>query len=124
MDIDTLTDENFVYFAFQEYQNPQCVSLEEFNKDLTKFKYIQKCLGRHRKTGKITERLILNYLITIANLFGIEASKKMLEFKISKEYWPALKPFLVYLGYVTASEYVDVKMDQNIVDTLRKFRGT
>jgi len=122
MDISNLTDDNFIFYAHQHYQNPQCVSIEEFEKDLTIFKYIQKCLGRYRKTGKITERLIFNYLIFLQNVFGIEAMKKMLEFKISPEYWPALKPFLVYLSYVEVTEYTGISMDPAIVEKLREFR--
>jgi len=122
MEIRTLTDDNFVFFAHQHYRNPQCVSIEEFQKDLTIFKYIQKCLGRYIKTGKITERLIFNYLIFLNNLFGIEAMKKMLEYKISPDYWPAMKPFLVYLNYVDGTEYTHIKMDPVIIEKLREFR--
>ena len=121
MDI-KLTEETFFALARQSYQNPQCVTEDEFFKDLTSFKYIQKCLGRYKTTGQINERLILNYLITISNLFGILATKKMLEFKINPGYWSALKPFLVFLGYVSSSEYTDIIQDDYIIKRLRDFR--
>ena len=93
-----LTDENFTMFAMQCYDNPQCTSMEEFMEDLRRFRYLKRLLRRYYKNGELRERLILNHLIVIFNIFGFDNSVKMLEFKIDDEYWPVLKTCLIYMN--------------------------
>ena len=100
-----LTDENFTMFAMQCYDNPQCTSMEEFMEDLRRFRYLKRLLRRYYKNGELRERLILNHLIVIFNIFGFDNSVKMLEFKIDDEYWPVLKTCLIYnFRYIGYSE--------------------
>ena len=115
-----LTEENFSLYAAKNYDNPQCLSVEEFEDDLARFKYIKRLLRRYRETGEIQERLVLNHLIILYNVFGIKAANRMVFFKIEKELWPILKPFLVYLNYLPETEKTEVPLDQYIVDVLRK----
>ena len=117
---ETLNDKNFTLFAAHYYNNPQCVDTDEFYDDLNRFKYLKRLLGRYEQSGDLQERLILNHLIVINNIFGIPAAKKMLEFKIDQKHWPVVKPFLVYLNYLKEDEYVDIALDPNVVDRLRK----
>lgn len=93
-----LTDETFILFAIKNYDNPACRGLDEFQDDLKRFSYIKRLLKKYSITGEIKERLILNHLIVIYNLFGTEAATKMLFHKIEKEHWPQLKTFLVFLN--------------------------
>lgn len=116
---ETLTDENFVMFAMKNYDRPSCVDIDEFNEDLLRFKYLKRLLNRYGN-GDLQERLILNHLIVIFNVFGVKAANRMVLYKIDKRYWPALKPFLVYLGYIKDSDMVDTPMDMKIVEVLRK----
>ena len=69
-----LTDENFTMFAMQCYDNPQCTSMEEFMEDLRRFRYLKRLLRRYYKNGELRERLILNHLIVIFNIFGFDNS--------------------------------------------------
>lgn len=116
---DTLTSDNFMLFASKNYNNPQCTEVEEFYEDLQRFKYLKRLFRRY-KQGDLQERLILNHLIVIYNVFGVKAANKMMFFKIEKEHWPALKTFLVFLNYLPEDEHIEVPLDQEIIEVLRK----
>ena len=115
-----LTDENLLIYAAKHYTNPRCIDAEEFYEDLNRIKYIKRLLNKYEESGNISERLILNHLIVFFNVFGIEPALNMLEFKLDDKYWPVIKPFLIFLRYIRNDQYTDIKMDQNVVDVLRK----
>jgi len=117
---DELNEENFILFASRNYNNPQCTTIEEFNDDLLRFKYLKRLFKRHMKDGDLQERLILNHLVILYNVFGISAANKMMFYKMEDEYWPILKTFLVYLNYIKENDLVDVPLDDRIIKTLRK----
>ena len=128
MDLDYITNENFLLYCAKVYDNPQCFNAAEFYEDLKRVKYIKKLLTRYEKTGELKERLILNHIIILNNVFGPEHTAKILLFKI--EYWDYLKPFLIMLnilpgiieGFGGASEKLrtdDIPMDEAIVGKLR-----
>jgi hypothetical protein len=117
---DTLTEENFELFAAKHYDNKQCIDVQEFKEDLNRFKYIKRLLTRYELSEDLQERLILNHLIIIYNVFGIEAANKMIWFKIKKSQWHIIKPFLVLLNYLPESEKLNVAMDPYVVERLRK----
>lgn len=123
-----LTNENFVMYAIKHYDNPSCTGLKEFDNDLKRLGYIKRLLGRYRATGDIKERLIINHLVVLYNVFGIEAATNMLFFKIQDKFWPQLKPFLVFLNYMPEQvrqrnrsiNSSDIVLDEVIVEILRK----
>ena len=100
INFDRLTDENFIMFAMQHYDNPQCVSIDDFHEDLLKIKYLKRLLNRYKDLGELRERLIINHLIVLYNVFGVEAATKMLFYKIDPSLWSIMKTFLVYLHYM------------------------
>jgi len=116
---DTLTRKNFELFAAKSYNNPECMDIEEFKDDLSRFKYIKRLLRRYADHKDLQERLILNHLIVIYNVFGIEAANKMIWFKIENEHYHFIKPFLVFLHYLPNYEKVEIGMDEGIVEVLR-----
>tara|TARA_Y100000401_G_scaffold106455_1_gene100002 strand:- start:9582 stop:9953 length:372 start_codon:yes stop_codon:yes gene_type:complete len=121
MDIfEELNDENFTLFAIRHYDNPQCTSTEEFYEDIRRFRYLKRLLKRYKKTGELRERLILNHLIVLCNLFGVDNTIKMLEFKLEKEFWPTIKTCLLYLGYVNEDWRQDIAMDKEVVKRMRE----
>ena len=81
---DELNDKNFLLYAAKHYYKPNTVDADEFYNDLKRFMYLKRQFNRYQKTGEISERLILNHLIVIFNVFDIKPSLKMLEFKIEK----------------------------------------
>jgi len=92
-----LNSENFLLFAIKNYENPQAVTREDFDKDLNHFKYIKRLLKRYKSTGELKTHLLLNHFIVLYNIFG-EATTPMLFFKIDeKDLWSCLKTFVVFL---------------------------
>jgi hypothetical protein len=117
---DKLTEENFELFAANTYQNKQCIDVQEFKEDLNRFRYIKKLLTRYEISEDLKERLILNHLIVIYNVFGLEAANKMIWFRIKKSQWHIVKPFLVFLNYLPENEKVNIAMDPYVIERLRK----
>ena len=79
-------------------------------------------LNRYRDTGQLSERLILNHLIVIFNVFGNEAGLDILELRIDLEYWNVIKPFLIFLNVIDNTMYTNIEMDKVTVEALRKIR--
>ena len=90
--------------------------------DLKRFKYIKRLLNRYRDTGQLSERLILNHVIVIFNVFGNEAGLDILELRIDLEYWNVIKPFLIFLNVIDNTMYTNIEMDKVTVEALRKIR--
>ena len=121
-----LTESTFLLFAAKYYDNPQCSDTSEFEEDLKRFQYLRKLFGRYRQDNDLKERLILNHLIIIYNVFGSSATN-MLFMKLH-EYHEYLKPFVVYLNFMPQIiEYEDVMIHQdNIVSDMtikQKLKG-
>ncbi len=92
-----LTEDNFLLFAIKNYENPQAVTKEDFDKDLNHFKYIKRLLKRYKNTGQLKTHLLLNHFIILYNIFG-EATTPMMFFKIEEDLWPSMKTFIMFLG--------------------------
>jgi len=92
-----LTEENFTLYAIKHYDNPACKGIAEFNDDLKRFRYLKRLFNKYTAGKDLKERLILNHLVVIYNLFGAEAATKMLFFKVEREFWPQLKTFSSFL---------------------------
>ena len=86
-----LTEDNFTLYAIKHYDNPACKGIAEFNDDLKRFRYLKRLFNKYTAGKDLKERLILNHLVVIYNLFGAEAATKMLFFKVEREFWPQLK---------------------------------
>lgn len=122
-----LTNKTFMLFAARCYDNPNCEGVEEFNEDLQRFKYLKRLFTKYLATGEIKERLVLNHIVILYNLFGIECTR-MLFLKMDGQ-WSVLKPFLIELGYLPDFVYdigkhhiietSHIPIDQEIVDRLR-----
>jgi len=116
---DELNEDNFVLFASRHYDNPQCMSVEEFYHDLQRFKYLKRLLRRYTQNDDLQERLILNHIVVLYNVFGIEATNRMMFYRMERDYWSAIKTFLIFLNYLREDDYVEVPLDQTIVERLR-----
>jgi len=120
-----LNEGNFLVYAMHHYDNPQCHSLQEFEEDIKKFLYLKKLLSRYKNNGELRERLILNHIIVLYNIFG-ESATRMLFYKIDESCWDTLITFLVYLDRMPEmiAEFnivlSDVILDETIISTLRK----
>jgi len=101
---EALNEDNFLLFAANNYNNKQCTSTEEFYDDLNRFKYIKRLLSRYDQDDILQDRLLINHIVVIYNVFGISAANKMMWYKIDKKYWPIIKPILLYLNFITDKE--------------------
>jgi hypothetical protein len=115
-----LTDNTLFLYAAKHYYNPRFSDMEEFFEDLKRFKYIKRLVNRYLETDKFPDRLLLNHIIIIFNVFGVEAALRILELKLENKHWPVIKPILLYLNYIRNDQYTGIVMDPYVVDFLRK----
>ena len=123
-----LNDESFLIYAAKHYDRPHILQ-SEFEDDLKRIKYVKRLLRKRRQTGEFKERLVLNHVIILSNVFGVEATTNMLFFKVDQEDYPLLKTILIYLNYmpsrlnVTFDKYYvrqeEIPVDLNIANILR-----
>lgn len=97
--IENLSDDNFLIYAMKAYDKPNCI-MSEFEEDLSRIKYVKRLIKRYKTTGELKERLILNHIIVLSNVFGVEPSVRMLFFKLDKEDYDVLKTFLLFLNFM------------------------
>jgi hypothetical protein len=97
--IDQLDEANALLYAAKHYDNPQCFDTLEFYEDLSRFKYLKRLFKRYEETGELKERLIINHLTVIYNVFGPEAGTRLLFLKL-QGFYSSLKPFLELMGYM------------------------
>ena len=117
---DKLTAKNFSAFALKHYDDPQCEDMEDFQEDLRRFRYLKRLLFRYHESGELRERLLLNHLICLFNVFGYDACMRMLRFKIKDDvYWSSIKTLLLYLEYVTQDFEPELPIDEQIANRLR-----
>ena len=119
-------------FSMKEYNNIQCIDIEEFYDDLKKIKYIKRLFNIYKNTGQLKERLILNHLIVFYNVFPLQSGTRILFYKIEKDFWPMLKTFLIFLDRMPETidsirgEIIrasDIQLDNGIVTRLRKIKA-
>jgi len=115
-----LNEDNYLFFAIQNYNNPQAVTKDDFYDDLKRFKYLKRLLKTYVKTGNLKLHLILNHLIIIYNVFG-EAATPLLFYKLSPDYWSIIKSFMIYLNRLPECSSLDhIKIDKYCIEKLQE----
>ena len=110
-----LTESTFLLYAMKHYDNPQCTEMSEFEEDIKRFQYLRKLFSRYRQDNELKERLILNHLIVIYNVFGPQATNML--FMRLHEYHEYLKPFVEYLNFMPELlVYDDNTMGKHSID--------
>ena len=115
-----ITKDTWLLYAQQNYDNPTFTKEQEFLDDLKRFKYLKRLFRRYTLTGEIKVRLIVNHIVVLQNVFGVEAACVLLLYKIDELYWPILKTVLEHLDYLYPNELKDVKVDDNIKKLLKE----
>jgi hypothetical protein len=130
MSFDDLSSENIMLYAVKVYDKPNCI-MSEFKEDMKRFNYLKRLFFRYRKISEVKERLILNHLVVLYNVFGIEAATRLLFYKISKEDYPALKTYLIFLSCMPETvigikghniKSSDIPVDMKIANILRDIK--
>ena len=130
VNMDKLDESNFLLYAAKHYDNPQCFDTIEFYEDLKRFKYIKRLFNRYIEDGDMKERLVLNHIVVLFNLFGVKATIRMLFLKCRGQEH-LLVPFLIALNNLPDTienigienntiNTSDIKMDDYVVNILRK----
>jgi hypothetical protein len=125
MAVHTLNNENYIMFAMNNYTNPQCEGIEEFNDDLNRTKYLKRLFKKYDSSGVLKERLILNHIIIFYNVFGLEAGTRLLFFRTEEDFHPILKTFLVFLNYlpekdIPEADLISIPLEVNAMNILRE----
>jgi hypothetical protein len=130
MQFDNLTSENVLLYATKAYDRPNCI-LSEFKEDMKRFNYLKRLFYRYRKDGEVKERLILNHLVVLSNVFGVEVTTRLLFFRMAKEDYSALKTYLLFLSYmpdivkgIKGQDIIssNIPLDMDVVSALRKIK--
>ena len=128
MNFDDINENNIELYCMKFYDNPQCIGTEDYRDDMKRFKYLKRLLNHYLTTHELKQRLILNHLIMIYNLFENEAATRILFYKIDVNSWHVLKPFLIYLKRMPKIvrsirganiRESDITLDQHVVKQLR-----
>lgn len=130
MSFENLTEENLMLYAAKAYDKPNCI-MSEFTEDMKKLNYLKRLFRRYRKHGEMRERLILNHIVVLYNLFGPEVTARLLFFSMQKEDYSILKTYLVFLNImpervigINGKDILssDIAVDMNIANELRNIK--
>ena len=116
-DFKVLTHETIDLFALKHYDN-RGASKEEFEDDLKRFKYLKRLFRKYDTSGELKLRLIINHIIILSNVFGVDAATTRLFFKIESEHWSLLKTVLVYLHFMPENDLVNVSINHKVMAKL------
>jgi hypothetical protein len=130
MSFDNLTSENILLYAMKIYDKPNCI-MSEFKDDLKRFNYLKRLFKRYRKFNELRERLVLNHLVVLYNVFGAESLARLLFFKVSKDDYSIVKTYLLFLSCMpevvkgikgTDILSSDISVDMKIAEALRNIK--
>jgi len=130
MSFDDLTSENVLLYAVKAYDKPNCI-MSEFKEDMKRFNYLKRLFYRYRKEGEMRERLVINHLIVLYNVFGVEVATRLLFYRVHKEDYHTLKTYLLFLNYmpsivrgIRGHNIVssDLSVDMKVAEILREIK--
>ena len=130
MSFENLTEDNIMLYAVKAYDKPNCI-MSEFNEDMKKLNYLKRLFRRYRKHGEMRERLVLNHIVVLYNLFGPEVTSRLLFYSMNKEDYGILKTYLVFLNImpdkvrgINGKDIIssDIRIDMNIANELRNIK--
>ena len=114
MRFDELNEDNYILFAIKYYENPQSVTMDDFESDLKRIRYVKRLLKRYKNTGELKTHLIVNHLIILFNVFN-DAAVPLLFYNLEKEMWPSIKSFLIFLNRLP--EYPKTQIHEIVEDS-------
>jgi len=130
MSFENLTEENILLYAAKAYDKPNCV-MSEFTEDIKKLNYLKRLFRRYRNHGEMRERLIINHIVVLYNLFGPEVTARLLFFNMNKDDYSILKTYLTFLNImpervrgINGKDIIssDIMVDMNIANELRNLK--
>ena len=107
----------------KSYDNPQCASTEEFYEDLNRIKYVKRLIKKYESQGILRERLLLNHIIILNNVFG-KMSPRLMFYSLEEELHSVLKTFLIYLSFLPEKipevDIISIPVNQEVASVLRE----
>ena len=122
MRFDELNEDNYLLFAIKFYDNPQSITMEDFQSDLKRIRYVKRLLKRYKNTGELKVHLILNHLIILFNVFH-DAAVPLLFYNLERDLWPSIKSFLIFLNRLPEyprTQIHDIKEDHQCLSYLQE----
>ena len=113
MKFDELNENNYLLFAIKFYNNPQSVTMEDFQSDLKRIRYVKRLLKKYKNGGELKTHLILNHLIILFNVFD-DAAVPLLFYNLEEDLWPLIKSFLIFLNRLP--EYPKTQIHEIVED--------
>ena len=129
MNFANINDENIDLYCIKNYNNPQCISIEDYNNDMRRFKYIKRLLNQYANGNEIKIRLLVNQIIMIYNIFDRLSATRTLFYRLPQEHWSVLKTILIFLNRMPKIVYginntnlisSDIQIDNVIANQLRE----
>jgi hypothetical protein len=114
-----MSESEFFRVALHSYSNAQCISVEEFDSDLSRIMGVKKLIDK--LDVNCSYRLVLNNLVILYNNFGNHATE-LLIYKLPSYQLSVLFPFLLYLNRlpIDVIEYHKIELDEKTITELRK----
>lgn len=127
-----LTEQTLLLYCMKHYDGGFLATTDDFYEDLSRIKYIKKLITRYKRTGDrddLKERLILNHIIVLINVFGAVAASRILYYHLIND-MDIIKPFMVFAG-IMPEQFSDIHeigntvvsdmitMDQTVIEVLR-----
>lgn len=128
MMFDDLTEDNFLLYAIKAFDSPSCV-MSEFEEELNRIQYIKRLFTKYYNGSELKDRLIINHLMVLYNVFGVEAATRILFYKLEEKDYSVLKTFLVFLNFmpgivrgIRGKDIIasDISLDVGTIRCLRK----
>ena len=130
MSFDNLDSENIMMYAVKAYDKPNCI-MSEFSEDMKRFNYLKRLFRRYRKHNELRERLVLNHLVVLNNVFGPEVMTRLLFYEMAESDYPQLKTYLLFLSCmpeivrgIKGKDILssDIPVDMDIAEVLRNLK--
>lgn len=127
---DDLTEDNFLLYAIKAFDSPSCV-MSEFEEEMNRIQYIKRLFTKYYNGSELKDRLIINHLMVLYNVFGVEAATRILFYKLEEKDYSVLKTFLVFLNFmpgmvkgIKGKDIIasDISLDVGTVRCLRKIK--
>ena len=127
---DNLNSDNIMIYAVKAYDKPNCI-MSEFKDDMKRFNYLKRLFKRYRSLGEVRERLVINHLVVLCNVFTPEIATRLLFYKLAKEDYSPLKTYLTFLNVmpekvrgIKGKDIIssDIPLDDALIKVLREIQ--
>lgn len=122
-----VTKNNVKLYAAHVYDNPGCVSGDEFEEDYSRVKSLKILLNKYMNNKNPNVRIIINHIICLSNIFPGSSTATILFTDFDENLWNLLATFLIYLdrmpdSFIVMDKYLTrdhFSIDENLLESLK-----